>query len=743
MRRHALLLLLLLAALAPGLAARPARAAAHLIYDDVLTSGWQNYSWANVNLAASAPARGQSSIAVTYGAVPPYQGLFLAHPDIATTGYTRLRFWMHGGAAGGQLVQVYVKMADGTDGPKVPVPAPPAGAWAEVQVPLAALGAAGGAITGVTWQDRSGGAQPTFYVDDIALVEDVSPDDPILSDGLVHPRAAPADGLTGVVVQARAADAQGLGDVQSVTVDAAAIGRGTLALRDDGRSADGAAGDGLFGAVMSVSPGTRPGEHMLVAVAQDRAGHRDSLQLGALAVLDPYLPSAPPGLPQRIGYGSNDWSANPSSDWQKGSGVPWDYVYQYITYEWFVDGWGGDYVGRFVRYAWDRGYVPVVSVYLMLGVPPATGEGAAEYAAKLQQPETVRAYLAALTEAARQARGVRPVIFHLEPDFYGYMQSYTRSPGRPAGIVPDDPESIAVAMPTALNALGYADTLGGLGRRMVDLVHEQAPNALVAPHASAWATGIEPNAAAPTEVAGLAEDTAAFIDAMGGAEADMLFVEWSDRDAGSGLRPWWDDTNRLLPRPTRAVLWQSALAGASGKRLVLWQVPVGHMGLDDTCGRYRDNRAAYTFRHPRDLYASGVVAVLFGAGAPCMTSPSTDGGHLAAQGAVAYAPPAAVGGLALLGSGDYTASLRWDAGAEPDLWGYRLRFEPAAGGGNAFTQDVGPATGATVSIPRAGSWRISVAAYDAMGNVGPSSAPVLVTTTSDAPATLYVPLVLR
>jgi hypothetical protein len=749
--RRPLLTLLLLVALAPWLRAFPAHAAEHTIYEDAPGSGWQNFSWATVDLAAATPARGAASIAVTYGDTPPYQGLYLYHSDIATAPYSKLRFWLHGGTAGGQLIQVYVKSAvDGTDGPKVPVPPPPAGSWIEVTIPLEQLGAANTTIAGVTLQDRFGGAQPTFYVDDIALVEQVDPNGPTVSEGHVRPAAAPPDGITGVAVRARVADIQGLGDIAAVTVDASALGRGTLTLRDDGRSADGAAGDGLYGTVTSVAPGAAPGEQMLVAVARDQAGNRASLKIGTFTVLRPAGGRVPAGLPQRPAYGTNDWSTEPALDWQGASGVPWDYVYQYITYEWYTDGWGeagetvqqADYVGRFTRYAWGKGYIPVISVYLMLAVPPATGEGAAQYAAKLQNPETVRSYLAALEEAARQARGPKPVIFHLEPDFYGFMQSYSRSPDRPGGVQPDDPTSIPVALPAELNAAGYNDTLAGLGQRMVDLVHEMAPNALVAPHASAWATGREPNAISGGEVATIAAETAAFMEAMGGDQADLLFVEWSDRDAGSGLRPWWDDTNTTLPRVSRAVLWKNALSAASGKRLILWQVPVGHVALNDTCGRYRDNRAAYAFGHPRDLYDSGTIAVLFGPGAECMTAPSSDGGVLRQQAATAYALPATPTGLTLEAASDFTATLRWDESSEQDLWGYRLRYE-SPGGGGAFVQLVGPATSAVLTIPRAGVWQISVASYDAMGNLSPESPALTVTTTNNAPGSVYVPLVLR
>ncbi len=43
------------------------------------------------------------------------------------------------------------------------------------------------------------------------------------------------------------------------------------------------------------------------------------------------------------------------------------------------------------------------------------------------------------------------------------------------------------------------------------------------------------------------------------------------------------------------------------------------MSLDNTCDHYQDNRAAYLFNHPRDLVDAGVMGVLFGGGAACMT----------------------------------------------------------------------------------------------------------------------------
>ncbi len=84
---------------------------------------------------------------------------------------------------------------------------------------------------------------------------------------------------------------------------------------------------------------------------------------------------------------------------------------------------------------------------------------------------------------------------------------------------------------------------------MVDMIHATAPNALVAPMASMWATNTDPQSVTEEEAMQMGERTAAFIDAMGGAQADLLVVEWSDRDAGSGLRPWWDDTDQEIAPP--------------------------------------------------------------------------------------------------------------------------------------------------------------------------------------------------
>ncbi len=715
-----------------------AQATSTIVYDDTLTSGWADWSWATVNLAAASPVHsGSASIAVTY--TGGWQALSLAYTGgLDTSAFTKLRFFLHGGSSGGQQIQLYARLAGGSNGPAVSLPAPAANSWSEVQVTLSDLGATNNTLVGLVWQDSSGSSQPAFYVDDIAFSDGAHPDAPVFGAISLQRSAVLADGVSGVAIKAAVSDPQGSGDIASVTLNGAPLGQGTIALWDDGRHNDGPANDGVFGAVVTAAVGTPASEIMLTLTARDQAGHTSTTSAGALVILASPGGSVPAALPSGPAWGTNQWGDH----WQANSGVPWQYVYQYITYSWYTEGWGGNFVGRFAQQAWDEGYIPVVTVYLMLGLPPECGEGAACYADKLQDVTAVSNYLAAIAEAASQASGSQPVIFHLEPDFYGFMQDGNyQNDGVPQ---PDSPANY----PVALNISGYSNNLSGFGQRVVDVIHQTAPNALVAPHASVWSTGKDTNTIPATEVAGMAQSTAAFIEAMGGAKADLYFVEWSDRDSGcddlpecNPPRPWWDTTNQSLPRPTRWVLWANALSAASGKRLILWQVPSGNMSLNNTCLHYQDNRPAYAFSHGRDLVESGVAAVLFGGGASCSTQPSTDGGFIQAQGAIAYDLPAAPAGLVADAPTGPIVRLHWIENSEPDLWGYRVSYQPV-GGGTITTVDVGIGNAASLLLPTAGQWLVKVAAYDAMGQVGPASSPITVTTSSDAEQ-MFLPVVLK
>ncbi|MDW8351592.1 MAG: hypothetical protein RML99_06750 [Anaerolineae bacterium] len=155
--------------LAIGLLNQPARASSDfVVFDDQLALGWQDWSWnTTVNFNNTTPARGSRSIAVTFN--QGWAGLSLRAPSaLDGASYEAITFWAHGGSSGTRQIQVYIQETDtGPASVQVPLDVQ-AGQWQAFTVPLQALGNPS-QIKRINIQDRSGGAQPTFYIDDLYL----------------------------------------------------------------------------------------------------------------------------------------------------------------------------------------------------------------------------------------------------------------------------------------------------------------------------------------------------------------------------------------------------------------------------------------------------------------------------------------------------------------------------------------------------------------------------------------------
>ncbi len=136
------------------------------IYADVLAAGWEDWSWeTDRNFNNADPVHsGSASIAVTYTA--SWGGLLLHTGSAVPTSDTiAIRFWVHGGSTGGQSVNFHVN--DHTEYYSFTVQA---NTWLQVTVPLAVLGNPA-TLSDLFWQDGSNGSQPTYYIDDISLVD--------------------------------------------------------------------------------------------------------------------------------------------------------------------------------------------------------------------------------------------------------------------------------------------------------------------------------------------------------------------------------------------------------------------------------------------------------------------------------------------------------------------------------------------------------------------------------------------
>lgn len=143
------------------------------VYTDALVNGWQNWSWATVNLGNTTPVQsGTDSISVSAG---PYQALYLHQTAFDSTPYAALVFWIDGGASGGQLLQVQATL-NGAAQTVVTLPALAANTWQQVTIPLSSLGVQNQPDLDGFWiQDRSGTTQPAFFVDSITFTAQPPP----------------------------------------------------------------------------------------------------------------------------------------------------------------------------------------------------------------------------------------------------------------------------------------------------------------------------------------------------------------------------------------------------------------------------------------------------------------------------------------------------------------------------------------------------------------------------------------
>ncbi|MFZ6026283.1 MAG: glycoside hydrolase family 44 protein [Chloroflexota bacterium] len=145
-----------------------------VVYADSLHSDWWNGSWgAAVDFNNPSPVQAGSASIETAINGNAWGGLYVSTDTaLDSSGYTGVRFWVHGGAAGGQGIDF--KVIDGDDssdddwqtGVALSLVA---NTWTQVTVSFSEVGNPAD-ITGLVWQDTTGGSQPAFYVDGIVLI---------------------------------------------------------------------------------------------------------------------------------------------------------------------------------------------------------------------------------------------------------------------------------------------------------------------------------------------------------------------------------------------------------------------------------------------------------------------------------------------------------------------------------------------------------------------------------------------
>lgn len=146
-----------------------------IVYADSLNAAWWNGSWqTTVNFNNSTPVQSGSASIAAMGTAA-WSGVYFGTNSPLNAGdYASVRFWIHGGSAGGQHIAFRVIDAKGNGWNNSVAITPTANVWTQFTVSPASLGITM-TIAGLVWQDSSGGAQPTFYLDNIAIIAAPTP----------------------------------------------------------------------------------------------------------------------------------------------------------------------------------------------------------------------------------------------------------------------------------------------------------------------------------------------------------------------------------------------------------------------------------------------------------------------------------------------------------------------------------------------------------------------------------------
>lgn len=363
--------------------------------------------------------------------------------------------------------------------------------------------------------------------------------------------------------------------------------------------------------------------------------------IAAQAAITPPAGAIPNGMPQKMIVGLfESWGAT----WMRESKVPWDVRYAYFTKGW-ADNWGwgnhdGTKAAEFFNESANYNFIPAVQFYQMQG---EAGGGEGQFLAKTQNATTMKGYFGDFKLLMERARAFgRPVIVMLEADGFAFLQSQSGS----------NPNAYSAVAATGMPELaGLPNTVAGWGLAFLQIRKQTgATNVVLGIHVSTWGSGKDIAYYSVTDALQPEVDKVYnFLAPMGlaanvtGATYDLLVGDPLDRDADyyrltQGSDRWWDaaDNASISSKSfNRFAEWLRLWNVKSGKRWVLWQIPLGnsnHANVYNNGGArqgYRDSRPEYFFgdnsrAHLEKFASSGVVGLLFGAGAGGQASYEND-----------------------------------------------------------------------------------------------------------------------
>jgi hypothetical protein len=303
----------------------------------------------------------------------------------------------------------------------------------------------------------------------------------------------------------------------------------------------------------------------------------------------------------------------------KGPGSKIDAYYRYL-----VGGWrkwnapDGEYALMVMREADALGAVPMFTYYKL----------AYEFEVKNYSfitGEPLHEYLGDMRVLFQKiAQFGKPVIVHIEPDFFGYAQQYAANQKKSAAEIP-----AKVKYPDLPECSSSPENLVGIMDCVINMARALAPKAKIAFHASHWGDWYDmndPNAPAQQKSYSVAD----FLKSMGADRTDFITLETSDRDAGffeAQGKPggYWTSVKDAAGH----LRWVGFISERLQKPVLWWQMPHGVPSSTPggTPSHYRDNRVPLFYGMIPDLIRLGGFGMVFGAGAKDQTTSDTDGGQ--------------------------------------------------------------------------------------------------------------------
>ncbi|GAC1566653.1 MAG: hypothetical protein NVS3B14_10230 [Ktedonobacteraceae bacterium] len=346
---------------------------------------------------------------------------------------------------------------------------------------------------------------------------------------------------------------------------------------------------------------------------------------------------APASFPRYFSFGvmSPPATASTLDAMRATNGAAFSFRYQYLTGGVNTGrGWEtwqqqpGQFATYYMQESAQHSYMPAFVYYeicLTNGPHPSNycaGHNIEQDTANLASSTAMNAYFAnwVLLLQAIKAFG-KPVLVIVEPDLWGFLQNAANGSDNAASV------------PASVGNSGFADAAGfpnnaqGFAWALLHMRDKYAPNAILALHASTWASGNDiATSTDPTlDAAGMARSEAKFLNSAGLVDNpagvstwDVISSDVADFDSAQpGGRSGWDRYNHTFPNFARYLAFIGDISQQTRRRIVMWQVPMGNQYFDtmnNSPGHYQDNRAEYILGNVASFAAAGVIAVLFGPG---------------------------------------------------------------------------------------------------------------------------------